>query len=660
MKTRINNIIALLLVLFINTGLINAQTRIDSLENILNTSSIPLKRVILYELIDEYQSKSLGQSLEYGQDALNLAEGRGNKKWIIDSYIRIGQIFITAKIYNEALDYFNTADKISNEINDSSYIAKTSHFLGVAYYHLDDSTQSYHFLDKALQFNDPSRNPHEAGDICKDLADYYLKTQHFNKAFKLYKISLEYYQQSSDFEKQVIVLCGIAAIKANTGLYFDARILYLRAFDISLGQNMQFYNSRIAIKIAEILFYNENSTKLAILHLNEALKIAINEGYLDLQTEIYNLLSIIYEDKKMFRTSLNYRTTYYYLKDSLQKINTQKFISFLDMKYDLDKYANEINLLSKKNNISQNELEKQKQIQKFTIIALILFSIMAITSLVFYYHKKRMVEVLNNKKEDLEKSNQLLLKSREELNVLNDSKNKIFSVLAHDLINPFNALLGFASLLNEESQHLNKKEVKQYGEIIYQTATNLLYLLENLLQWSKSQTGRIVVNKQNTEVSKVLKNVLSVIYILADKKHITINTSFQSNCIAFIDADLISSALRNIIQNAIKFTSEGNTITISTECTFGETKIIIADTGKGISLEDQGKLFQTNKHFTTAGTANEQGTGLGLMITREFIKLNNGKLTLSSEIGKGSTFTIIFPKINPNKDIGNNTSKTSP
>ncbi|MCD6598015.1 MAG: HAMP domain-containing histidine kinase, partial [Bacteroidales bacterium] len=333
--------------------------------------------------------------------------------------------------------------------------------------------------------------------------------------------------------------------------------------------------------------------------------------------------------------------------------------SFLDMKYDLDKYANEINLLNKKNDVSQNELEKQKQIRKFTIIALLLFSIMAITSLLFYYHKKKMVEVLNSKKEDLEKSNQLLLESREELNVLNDNKNKIFSVLAHDLINPFNALLGFASLLNEESQHLNKKEVKQYGEIIYQTATNLLYLLENLLQWSKSQTGRIVVNKKNTELKKVLESVLSVIYILADKKQIKINTSFQSNCVAFIDADLVSSALRNIIQNAIKFTYEGNAITISTECTKDETKIIIADTGTGISAEDQGKLFQASRHFSTAGTANEQGTGLGLMITREFIKLNNGKLTLSSEIGKGSTFTIIFPLINPNKDIGNNTSKTN-
>ncbi|RLD36659.1 MAG: hypothetical protein DRI73_00260 [Bacteroidetes bacterium] len=649
MIARNKNIIVILLVLIINTGLINAQSRIDSLENILNSSSIPLKKVILSELIDEYQDKSLGQSLEYGNEALNLAIERGDKKWIIDSYIKIGQIFLKAKIYDEAFNDFIIADKISNEIFDSSYIAKTSHFLGIAYYHLGDTTQSYHFLEKALQFNNPALNPHEAGDICKDLADYYLKIQRHNKAFRLYKISLDYYQQSDDFENQVFVLCGIATIKANTGYYFDARIIYFRALKISLKQNMQYYNSQIAIKIAEILFSYENSTALAITHLNEALKIANKEGFLDLQTKIHDQLSIIYEDKKMFKTSLYYKTTYYSLKDSLQRINTQKYISFLEMKYDLDKYENEISLLSKKNEISQNELEKQKRIQKFTIIALFLFSILAVLSLIYYYHKKKMVEKLNGKKEALEKSNQLLIKSREDLNILNDTKNKIFSVLAHDLINPFNALLGFASLLNEESQHLNKKEIKQYGEIIYQTATNLLYLLENLLQWSKSQTGKIVVNKKNTELTKVLKSVLSIINILADKKQITINTSFQSNCFAFIDADLISSALRNLIQNAIKFTSEGNTINISTECTNDETRIIISDTGTGISEEDQGKLFHSNKHFTTPGTSNEQGTGLGLMITREFIKLNNGKLTLSSEIGKGSTFTIILPLLNPDK-----------
>jgi signal transduction histidine kinase len=630
-------------------GNLLAQSRIDSLLNILNSSSIPLKRAILNELIDEYQSISLGQSLEYGNEALNLARENRNDKWIIDSYLKIGQIYLETEMTDEALDYYKKAEMLSGQVYDSSYISRTLHSLGVAWFQKGDTATSFNYLKRSIRYINPQRYPHDAGEICKDMADFYFNTKNFNDAYKYYKNSLKYFEQSSDYKDQVAVLCKIAATKAKTGYYFDARILYLRAMDISQEHELLYYTSYIAFKIAEILFYNENNTNLSITHLNQALKIAIEEGSLELQVEINQLLSEIFESKNKFKTALNLRTTYFSLKDSLRKRRTQNFITFLDMKYDLDKYKNEISLLSSKYEVSQKELEKQDRLRKFIIIALILFSIMGITSFGFFLYKKNMLKILNEKKEALETSNKVLLNSKEQLNRFNETKNKIFSVLAHDLINPFNALLGFATLLKEESNYLNKKEVKQYGEVIYQTATNLLQLLENLLQWSKSQTGQIVVNKKNTDINKLINKVLSMSKILSDKKNIRLETHLDTVCVSFIDEDLISSALRNIIQNAIKFTPEGKMITITTNCTELKTTIIVADTGTGISEKDQKRLFRTETHFTKTGTANEIGTGLGLIITREFIKLNNGKLDLESKIGQGSTFKVTLPGKRNNK-----------
>lgn len=643
MKNRSKHIILVVFTFILLGSNLFAQSRIDSLLKILNSSSIPLKRVILNELIDEYQSISLGQSLEYGDEALNLAIKNKNDKWIIDAYLKIGQIYLKTNMIDEALDYYSKAEILSNKINDSSYISRSSHALGVAWFQKGDTATSFNYLKKSISYVNPQQYTHDIGEICEDMANFYFNTQNYNEAYKYYKRGLKYFEQSSDFEGQVDILCKIAATKAKTNYFFDARILYLRAMDISLENNLPYYKSYIAYRIAEILFRNENNTNLAIIHLNEALKVAVEEGSLELQVDINLLMSEIYESKHKYKTALNYRTYYFHLNDSLRKIHTQKFISFLDMKYDLDKYKNEISLLSSKYEVSQKELEKQSRLRKFIIIALILFTIMGITSFGFFIYKRNMLVILNEKKEALEKSNKILIESKEKLNTLNETKNKIFSILAHDLINPFNALLGFATLLKEESHYLNKKEIKQYGEVIYQTATNLLQLLENLLQWSKSQTGQIIVNKKNIEINKLIEKVLRITRILSDRKGLQMETNLTSGCASFIDEDLISSALRNIIQNAIKFTPEGKKITITTTCSENETTIIVSDTGTGISDEDQKKLFKTETHFTTTGTANEAGTGLGLIITREFIKLNDGKLVLESKLGKGSKITITLP-----------------
>ncbi len=643
MKISTKYIILLAFTIILSGGKLLAQSRIDSLLNILNSSSIPLKRVILNELIDEYQTISLGQSLEYGNEALNLAKKNNNDKWIIDSYLKIGQIYLETKMIDEALDYYKKAEVLSNKIDDSLYISRSTHSLGVATFYKGDTASSFNYLKKSISYINPKRYTHDAGGVCKDMADFYFNTQNFNEAYKYYKNSLKYYEQSSDYKNQVVVLCNIAATKAKTNYFYDARILYLRALDISEEHELPYYKSYIALKIAEILFKNENNADLAISHLSEALKIAVEQGSLELQVEVHQLLSEIYESKNRYSKALNYRILFYNMKDSLLKRRAQDFITFLDMKYDLDKYKNEINLLSSKYEVSQKELEKQDRLRKFVIIALILFTIMGFTSFGFYLYKKKMLRILNEKKKALERSNKTLSESKEKLNRLNETKNKIFSVLAHDLINPFNALLGFATLLKEESQYLNKKEIKQYGEVIYRTATNLLQLLENLLQWSKSQTGQIVVNKKITDINKLIKKVLSITKILSDKKNLHLETHLTPDCKCFIDEDLISSALRNIVQNAIKFTPEGKKITIVTTCNQYETTIKIEDTGTGISNEDQKKLFQTETHFTTTGTENEVGTGLGLIITREFIKLNGGKLVLKSQLGKGSTFMLTLP-----------------
>lgn len=636
----------LFLFLFSIKGLCSfAQVKTDSLLNLIELSTDSTKLIILNELIDEYLPVSQAKSLEYAFQSLEIANLNDNQIWISDAYTKIGQIYYHLEMFPEALDYYLKKEKVSLELQDTSNILRSFRDIGQVYLKLGDTHNSLQYLTKAIELNSQINDTLLLGILKMDIADFYLSTSQDNEAFKYYNESLILLENSGDSQNLINVLSALGDLKRKAEEPFSARILYYRAMQIASKNEILFEQAQLAYKVG-MVFMDEKNTLLASSHLLLALGISNEKGFLELSVKINNALSQLSEMEGKYRQALRYQTVHGELKDSLRKTSQQQYLSFLNMKYDSDRKNHELTLLSKTNEINLALLEKQNRIRKFIFVGLIILSFFALISAGFYYYNKRMSVLLANKKKKLEEAHSDLLQSEKELKNLNDTKNKIFSILAHDLINPFNALLGFASLLEEESQYLNKEEVKQYSSIIHKTATNLHQLLENLLQWSKSQTGKIVTKNEFIDINNIVKKVLDFVTISAKTKNIIIKTSLSNSCVAYIDKNLISSALRNIVQNAIKFSSEENEITIRTHCSDKKAIIEVSDKGIGISLKDQKKMFRTDTHFSTRGTSNEQGTGLGLIIANEFVNLNGGKLEMKSKLGKGSTFTISIPKEN--------------
>lgn len=643
MKNGKLNIIIFLFAFSLNGFVVQSQEKIDSLINVFQDASDSVKKIVLDELVDEYLPVSLEKSLEYAIQSLEIANYNSNQVWISDAYTRIGQIYFQAEMFPEALDYYLKSEKISTQLLDTTYILRSFENLGKAYLKLEDTYNSLKYITKAIELNDQYGDSLLMGRAYLNAADFYLATLQDNDAFKFYNLSLIYLENTDEYMSLIHVLTALGDLKRKSGDGFSARILYFRALGMANRHKLLYEQAQIAHRVGQV-FMDEKNINLASSHTLLSLGISNDKGFLDLSVKINKSLSELSEIEGKYRQALRYRETYNELKDSLRNVNQRKYLSFLNMKYDADRKDHEIGLLTKANEINNQQLKKQENIYKFTLIGVILLFIIAIISVVFYYYNKRMATVLIEKRKMLEKAHQELLKSERELKKINDTKNKIFSILAHDLINPFNALLGFASLLDEESQYLNKAEIKQYSSIIHKTASSLHHLLENLLQWSRSQTGKIITKKEFIDLNSVVKEVLDLVVINAEAKSILINTTLSEPCVAYVDKNLLVSALGNIVQNAIKFSSEKNEINILTNCTKKKAIIEVADKGIGISLEDQKKLFRTDTHFSTRGTSNEQGTGLGLIIANDFVKLNNGKLNMKSQLGKGSIFTISIPK----------------
>ena len=237
-----------------------------------------------------------------------------------------------------------------------------------------------------------------------------------------------------------------------------------------------------------------------------------------------------------------------------------------------------------------------------------------------------------------------LFKYSNELKVLNASKDKLFSIIAHDLREPFSGIVGNLELLNESIGSFPIEESQDMVQDALKCAKDAYLLLENLLEWSRMQNGKLQLNKTNFNLFSQAESAIKVLAGAITIKKLSITNEIEKDLRAFADEYMTFTVFRNLISNAVKFSNTYGKIRISSKSEMDSVKICIEDSGVGISAEDIKKLFRTETHHTTPGTAQEKGTGLGLILCKEFVEKNNGKIWVESAIGNGSRFIFTLRK----------------
>ena len=238
--------------------------------------------------------------------------------------------------------------------------------------------------------------------------------------------------------------------------------------------------------------------------------------------------------------------------------------------------------------------------------------------------------------------------AKEELEKLNQEKNKFFSIIAHDLRSPFTSLLGFTALLEQRAEQLSPDKVKDYAETINASATRVFKLLENLLEWSRLQMDRVEFTPSDTDLSDITGKTLEVLGPVAAEKNINLSEDGTAPH-AYADPHMVDAIIRNLVNNAIKFTPSGGAITIGYDTdTPGMARIKVTDTGVGMEQATITKIFNLSDNVTTAGTDGEKGTGIGLLLCKELAERNGGRLHIDSTPGEGSTFSFTLPLDAPN------------
>jgi len=329
------------------------------------------------------------------------------------------------------------------------------------------------------------------------------------------------------------------------------------------------------------------------------------------------------------------------IRELMQKVNELKASELKLIKInnslisEIRKLINEIKTSIKNQEVKQNNsfLKSVRNstdfLQNILIVLMLLACILAAYILVLAYKNDN----FQNNIIDLNKK------------VMKDSveKDKFFSIIGHDLMNPFNALLGFSEMLTVSAKNGDQEDCVEYSQIVHQSTKRILNLLQNLLVWSRMQNGKMKYTPKSVRVDELVSNTMMIIAPIAQNKEIKLDWNVKNDITATIDPNMIGSVLQNLVTNAIKFTERGGLVTVNAYAESDHLKFTVSDTGVGISDEQLNKLFKLDKTSSSRGTDDEVGTGLGLIICKEFIESHRGKIWVESTLGKGSSFCFSIP-----------------
>jgi len=277
----------------------------------------------------------------------------------------------------------------------------------------------------------------------------------------------------------------------------------------------------------------------------------------------------------------------------------------------------------------------------FVVLAIVVFVKMRERKLM--RDKKILEQKVLERTQQIEEQNQVIISKNKELSALNHTKDKLFSIIGHDLGNHFNIILGFLEVLVSDYKKLDSEKVESHLNNIFSSSKQAFNLLENLLTWARMQTNMIQYNPEVFDVQSKITESVGLFEGACAKKKIKIEVAQNDTMWIMADINMFSTVFRNLVANAVKFTHGDGNILISTEKKGDFCEISVSDNGVGISDDDIGKIFRIDSKHKTPGTMGEKGTGLGLILCKEFVEKHGGKIEVKSEVGKGSRFSFMLP-----------------
>lgn len=555
----------------------------------ITPSVIPdLKLRILNQLANELSFQSnFPKALELYLTGIELADQAGRQDVISILMENIGSIYYSIKDYDQALEFYKKGLKISVDNEDEVRIAETLSNMASTYAELEDVQTAKEYIDKSIK-------TFEKYDIKEWLAySYEIKG-------KAYRVEKKYDSAIVWYKKGELLHKGLDDKRGEIFLLDGMANTYLGLQDPQMAEKY--------ISDAMIMAHRINSI--------EGVQLCTKTWY---ALNKYN---------NNYQEALSYHEQYVKLSDSLSREENKKALTLLKTKNTFEQQRQSL--------IDQNKkaLAKQRNYIYISVAFIIIIGIVA-------FIVARGKNIQKNLNTELKKKKQNLEHREAELQASNDTKNKLFSIIAHDLRGPIGALESLLKLLN--TGDMESSEFMGYIPKLKNDVNHISFTLNNLLSWGQSQLKGMNTKPATLALANLVENNINLLNELADAKSILVENLISDKIYIRADINQLHIVLRNLLSNAIKFTPNNGQIAIGANEKEDYVEVYVKDTGKGIPFDIQKKIFQEDSNYTTYGTNNEKGTGLGLSLCKEMIDNNGGEIWVKSEIGQGTTFFFTVP-----------------
>jgi len=620
------------------------QNATDSLENRLESANKSEKINIYTELSRIHLNTSLVAALNFAEEALLLSEELNDKKGKADALNRKGNVYFFFAEYEKSLGYYLESLALRQELNELEGIAGSYSNIALIYSEFNDNEKAIDYTLRSYNTFLDLGDKQKMGVCLNNLTYLHLQTKQYPTALDYGLKTLELYTEINDLSGISDALNNLGDLYKETEKYDEALSYHLQSLDFNTQTGNLFSIANSKYNIAQLYFETDNYEK-GFQYLSEGLPIAIELQSNDLIMDMYKEMASYYDNNSNYRKALEYHNLYRQVADTIFNQESNDRIAAMQVKFEAERKNEEIQLLKQDQNIRNLQKKKQNNLITYLVVTSLLFLAFGIIGLNSYRTKKSTNELLRDQNIQYFYSNRDLSHSENQLRELNTTKDKFFSIIGHDLINPFQALLGLTELLHDHGEEISRDDVKKYSHLINISANNLYNLLQNLLQWTSAQTGKLKYEPVNFNIYHQVEETISLMKANAEKKQILLLNDVNKEFQIFADSNIFDAVLRNLISNAIKYTSAEGLVRIRSEESEDAIQIEVADNGTGIPPENLNKLFDLEKTFSTKGTSEEEGSGLGLILCKEFVERNGGEIWADSVPGQGSIFIFTIPKI---------------
>lgn len=561
-----------------------------------------------------------------------------------DCALRIGNLYYDVANFGEAYYFFLQSLTSSERHSDRLSMARAEINLGNVSSEMGRlSDAEKHYQNAYTIYNELGLADDECGALNNIGGILYDKAQYDSALTYFFQVMEKLDPDSLSSAVQLNILSGVYNNTALAYTELGEQVLALDYFKRGLGLALKAddeYNvSSVYINLGS-LFGEMGKLDSALFYLHRALQIADNRGFRSVTLDTFEELAKLHAGIGSYAPAYNWQVRYDTLYKSMFNERQSDQISRLRAMYEQEISEKEISQL-------QSESQVQKMLNKVFIIFIVVIVGLVIIIAVNLKSKKRTNQMLAERNLQISNAIQKLSESETELQKLNMSKDRIFSVVAHDLRNPVAAVTGFSELLYDNFDQFPVETQKEYLLQILQGTQRIQNLLENLLIWARAQMKAVKYEPESLKVKGLVNDCVKEMKANLDHKKVDCLVNIDQKCVVFADKAMIHTVLRNLIINAIKFSFPGGKIRITSKFAEKTCSISVSDEGIGIQPEIQEKLLSSNEVVSTPGTTGESGSGLGLVICKEFMERNKGEIRVESEPGNGSSFIIELPLSNP-------------